>query len=165
MERTEGVFKYIAKKIGVSKLNFGGHEIDITKPFERINMVDAVSEKVGVNVRELDDKAAIALAKKHGIKVEKYFKLGHVIDALFEKYIEETLINPTFVYGHPLDISPLAFKDESDPRFTQRAELFICTKEFANMFTELNDPIDQLERFESQLAEKNAGNEEANEID
>ncbi|TPR53906.1 lysine--tRNA ligase [Metamycoplasma neophronis] len=165
MDRTEGVFKHLTEKLGISKVTFNGMEIEFKYPFARLNMVDAVSEKVGVNVRQLSDEQAIELAKKHGIKVEKYFKLGHVINELFEKYVEETLIQPTFVYGHPIEISPLAFKELDDERFTQRAELFIGKKEFANMFTELTDPIDQLERFEAQLAEKEAGNEEANEID
>ncbi|WP_027122847.1 lysine--tRNA ligase [Metamycoplasma spumans] len=165
MDRTEGVFKHLTEKLGINKVTFNGMEIEFKYPFARLNMVDAVSEKVGVNVRELNDEQAIALAKKHGVKVEKYFKLGHVINELFEKYVEETLIQPTFVYGHPIEISPLAFKELDDERFTQRAELFIGKKEFANMFTELTDPIDQLERFEAQLEEKEAGNEEANEID
>ncbi|MBN0970407.1 lysine--tRNA ligase [Mycoplasma phocoeninasale] len=165
MERTEGVFKHLVEKLNISKVKFNGMDIEFKFPFAKINMVDAVSEKIGIDVRKLSDKDAKDLAKKHGVKCEKYFKLGHVINELFEKYIEETLIQPTFVYGHPIEISPLAFKDEKDPRFTQRAELFIGTKEFANMFTELNDPIDQLERFESQLTERESGNEEANEID
>ncbi len=90
---------------------------------------------------------------------------GHLINILFEHYVEETLIQPTFVYGHPLSISPLAAKNDQNPKYTDRAELFINKKEFANMFTELSDPIDQLERFESQLKEREAGNDEANEID
>ncbi|WP_373590076.1 lysine--tRNA ligase [Metamycoplasma equirhinis] len=165
MERTEGVFKHLTKKLGIDKVKFNGMDIEFKYPFAKINMVDVISEKIGVNVRNLNDNDAIELAKKHGIKCEKYFKLGHVINELFEKYIEETLVQPTFVYGHPIEISPLAFKEQGDGRFTQRAELFIGTKEFANMFTELTDPIDQLERFEAQLDERESGNEEANEID
>ncbi|AWX69578.1 lysine--tRNA ligase [[Mycoplasma] anseris] len=165
MERTEQLFKYLSEKLNIQKVTFNGKEIEFKFPFAKINMVDAVSEKVGVDVRRLNDKQAIELAKQHGIKCDGYYKLGHVINELFEKYVEETLIQPTFVYGHPIEISPLAVKDKKDPRFTERAELFINTKEFANMFTELTDPIDQLERFESQLEERNNGNEEANEID
>ncbi|PZV99972.1 lysine--tRNA ligase [Metamycoplasma auris] len=165
MERTEGVFKHLTNKLGIEKVKFNGYDIEFKYPFARINMVDAVSQKIGIDVRKLNDEQAIELAKKHNIKVEKYYKLGHVINELFEKYIEETLIQPTFVYGHPIEISPLAFKELDDERFTQRAELFIGTKEFANMFTELSDPIDQLQRFESQLEERENGNEEANEID
>lgn len=165
MERTEGVFKHLTNKLKIDKVKFNGFDIEFKYPFKKINMVDAVSEKIGVDLRKLNDEQAIELAKKHNIKVEKYYKLGHVINDLFEKYIEETLIQPTFVYGHPIEISPLAFKELDDERFTQRAELFIGTKEFANMFTELSDPIDQLQRFESQLEERENGNEEANEID
>ncbi len=165
MNRTEELFKFLCKKLNIKKVKFNGRDIEFKFPFNRINMVDAVSEKIGLDVRNLSNEEAIKVAKKHGIKVEKYYTLGHIINDLFEKYIEETLIQPTFVYGHPIEISPLAVKDEKDPRFTHRAELFINTKEFANMFTELTDPIDQLERFEAQLSEKEAGNEEANEID
>ncbi|ENY53938.1 Lysyl-tRNA synthetase [Metamycoplasma alkalescens 14918] len=165
MERTEGVFKHLTNKLKIDKVKFNGFDIEFKYPFKKINMVDAVSEKIGVDLRKLNDAQAIELAKKHHIKVEKYYKLGHVINDLFEKYIEETLIQPTFVYGHPIEISPLAFKELDDERFTQRAELFIGTKEFANMFTELSDPIDQLQRFEAQLEERENGNEEANEID
>ncbi|AWX42934.1 lysyl-tRNA synthetase [Metamycoplasma cloacale] len=165
MERTEQLFAYLSQKLGINKVTFNGKEIEFKFPFAKINMVDAVSEKVGVNVRNLTDAEARELAKKHGIQCENYFKLGHVINELFEKYVEETLIQPTFVYGHPIEISPLAMKNAEDPRFTDRAELFINTKEFANMFTELTDPIDQLQRFESQLDERENGNEEANEID
>lgn len=165
MNRTEELFKFLCKKLNIKKVKFNGKDIEFKFPFNRINMVDAVSEKIGLDVRNLNNEEAIKVAKKHGIKVEKYYTLGHIINDLFEKYIEETLIQPTFVYGHPIEISPLAVKDEKDPRFTHRAELFINTKEFANMFTELTDPIDQLERFEAQLSEKEAGNEEANEID
>ena len=165
MNRTEELFKFLCKKLNIKKVKFNGKDIEFKFPFNRINMVDAVSEKIGLDVRNLSNEEAIKVAKKHGIKVEKYYTLGHIINDLFEKYIEETLIQPTFVYGHPIEISPLAVKDEKDSRFTHRAELFINTKEFANMFTELTDPIDQLERFEAQLSEKEAGNEEANEID
>ncbi|MGX9339760.1 lysine--tRNA ligase [Mycoplasma sp. 2261] len=165
MERTEGVFKHLTTKLNIKNVKFNGYEIEFKYPFAKINMVDAVSQKIGINVRNLSDAQALELAKQHGIKTQKYYKLGHVINELFEKYIEETLIQPTFVYGHPIEISPLAFKELDDDRFTQRAELFIGTKEFANMFTELSDPIDQLERFESQLEERENGNEEANEID
>ncbi|VEU55227.1 lysine--tRNA ligase [Metamycoplasma orale] len=165
MNRTEELFKFLCKKLNIKKVKFNGKDIEFKFPFNRINMVDAVSEKIDLDVRNLSNEEAIKVAKKHGIKVEKYYTLGHIINDLFEKYIEETLIQPTFVYGHPIEISPLAVKDEKDPRFTHRAELFINTKEFANMFTELTDPIDQLERFEAQLSEKEAGNEEANEID
>ena len=105
------------------------------------------------------------LAEEHGIEVEAHFGYGHIINEFFEKYVEETIVEPTFVYGHPIEISPLAKKNLEDPRFTQRFELFICGNEYANAFTELNDPIDQYERFADQLKEKELGNDEANEMD
>ncbi len=166
MDRTEELFKSIAKKLGKEKIIYSGNEINILKKFAKINMVKAVQEKTGIDFKSkmtLDD--ARKYAKEHKIKIEKYYSIGHILEAFFEMYVEETLIQPTFVYGHPIEISPLAAKNIEDPRFTDRAELFINGKEFANMFTELNDPIDQLERFENQLAERDAGNDEANEID
>ena len=105
------------------------------------------------------------MAKEHNVEVEDHFEYGHIVNAFFEKYVEETIIEPTFVFGHPIEISPLAKKDPNDGRFTQRFELFILGCEYANAFTELNDPIDQYERFENQLKEKGLGNEEANDMD
>lgn len=165
MERTEGVFKHLINKFNIKEVKFNGFDITFNFPFKRVNMIDAISEKINVDIRKLNEEQMFELAKKHGIKIEKFFRYGHIINELFEKYVEETLIEPTFVYGHPIEISPLAAIDPDDKRFTLRAELFIGTKEFANMFTELNDPIDQLQRFENQLLEKENGNEEANEID
>ncbi|RIV16517.1 lysine--tRNA ligase [Mycoplasmopsis gallopavonis] len=164
MNRTEELIKRIAQKLGKEKVMNKGVEIDLTAPFKRLDMVDAVSEATGVNFREISFEKAVEVAKKHNVKIEKFFELGHIINELFEELIEKTLIQPTFVYGHPIEISPLTAKGK-DPRFTERAELFINTKEYANMYTELSDPIDQLERFEKQLEEKNNGNEEASDID
>ena len=103
--------------------------------------------------------------QEHGVEVEKHFTVGHIINAFFEKFCEDKLVQPTFLCGHPIEISPLTKKDPTDPRFVERFELFICGKEFANAYTELNDPIDQLERFKAQLKEKELGNDEANEMD
>ena len=130
-------------------------------------MVDLIKNVTGINFYEVkSNEEAVEIAKKHNIQLEDHQKkYGHVINAFFEHYCEEKLINPTFVYGHPIEISPLAKKDYSDPRFTKRFELFIGQKEFANAFSELNDPIDQYERFEEQLKEKDLGNSEANEMD
>ncbi|QGZ97421.1 lysine--tRNA ligase [Mycoplasma sp. NEAQ87857] len=164
MNRTEELIKRIAVKLNKTKVINKGVEIDLTKPFNRIDMVDAVSEATGVDFRTISFEEATEVAKKHGIKIQKFFQLGHIINELFEELIEKTLIQPTFVYGHPIEISPLTAKTD-DPRFTERAELFINTKEYANMYTELSDPIDQLERFEAQLEEKNNGNDEASDID
>ncbi|UUM19781.1 MULTISPECIES: lysine--tRNA ligase [unclassified Mycoplasma] len=164
MERTEELIKSIAYKLNKQKVINRGVEIDLTKPFNRINMIDAVSKATGTDFRNISFEQAVQIAQKHNIKVEKFFKLGHIINELFEVLIEQTLIQPTFVYGHPIEISPLTAKSQ-DPRFTERAELFINTKEYANMYTELSDPIDQLERFKEQLNEKNNGNDEASDID
>nr|CAA52877.1 putative lysyl-tRNA synthetase [Metamycoplasma hominis ATCC 23114] len=165
MERTEGVFKHLMNKFNIKEVKFNGFDMTFNFPFKRVNMIDAMSEKINVDIRKLNEEQMFELAKKHGIKIEKFFRYGHIINELFEKYVEETLMEPTFVYGHPIEISPTAAIDPDDKRFTTRAETFIGTKEFANMFTELNDPIDQLQRFENQLLEKENGNEEANEID
>ncbi|ADE19383.1 lysine--tRNA ligase [Mycoplasma crocodyli] len=164
MKRTEEVFKRIAKRLGKYKYINNGVEIDLSKPFKRLDMVDAVSEATGEDFRKISFEKACDIAKKNKIKVEKFHKIGHIISNLFEELIEHKLIEPTFVTGHPIEISPLSAKMD-DPRFTERAELFINTKEYSNMYTELSDPIDQLERFEAQISEKNAGNDEATDID
>ncbi|WP_406616003.1 lysine--tRNA ligase [Mycoplasmopsis hyopharyngis] len=164
MQRTEKLFKEIAKKLNIKTVINNGVEIDLTKPFAKIDMIDAVSKATGKDFRNITFEQASEVAKIHHVKVEKFFTTGHIINGLFEELIEKTLIQPTFVYGHPIEISPLTAKAD-DPRFTERAELFINTKEYANMYTELSDPIDQLERFESQLEEKNSGNDEASDID
>ena len=136
------------------------------KDFKRIHMVDIIKAECGVNFFDIYDlKEAKELAKKHHIEVLKHHGIGHIIELFFEKYGEKTLIQPTIVYGHPVEISPLAKKNEKDPRFTDRFELFIAGKEYVNAFSELNDPIDQRQRFESQLTEKDLGNEEATEMD
>ncbi|MCR5422060.1 MAG: lysine--tRNA ligase [Bacilli bacterium] len=167
MDLVENSFRYIAKEcIGTTTVDFQGYTIDLGAPFKRIHMVDAIKETCGVDFYQVKDTVeALELAKKHDIKVEKHEETyGHIINLFFEKYVEETLIQPTIVYGHPIEISPLA-KKSKDERFTERFELFICKHEYGNAFTELNDPIDQRERFENQLKEKELGNEEACEID
>ena len=120
-------------------------------------------QKYIFEAKTLDE--AKELANNHNIEVEPHFTVGHIINAFFEKYVEETLIQPTFLYGHPVEISPLTKKNPNDPRFVDRFELFIGGNEFANAYTELNDPIDQYERFEEQLKERELGNEEANDMD
>ena len=130
-------------------------------------MTDAIKEKTGIDfkaITSLDE--CLKLAEEHEIELMEHEKqYGHIVNKFFEKYVEETLIEPTFLYGHPIEISPLTKKDKDDDRFTQRFELFIAGKEAANAYTELNDPDDQLERFEAQLKEKDMGNDEANDID
>ncbi len=167
MDLTEGMYKSIAENVvGKTIYNWCGNEIDLGKPFKRVSMVEAIKEKTGIDFKaEMTLDEAKELASKHNIEVEDHFSVGHIINAFFEKYVEETLIEPTFLYGHPVEISPLTKKNKQDPRFVDRFELFIGGKEFANAYTELNDPIDQLERFEDQLKERNLGNDEANDID
>ena len=164
---TEDLFRYLAKNvIGKETFTWLGNEIDISKPFRHATMCELVEEKTGIDFKKVQGaEEAIALAKEHGVPVERHFGYGHVINAFFEKFVEGTLIQPTFVYQHPVDISPLAKKDPDDPRFTQRFELYISNKEMCNAFTELNDPLDQRERFEEQVEEKKKGNDEACEVD
>lgn len=167
MDLVENCLKFVVEKtVNKPVLTFQEFEIDFEKPFKRYHMVDLINKYSNVNFFEITDfETALKVAKEHEIKVEKHFKLGHIINAFFEKYCEDKLLNPTFVYGHPLEISPLAKKNEQDPRFTDRFELFILGKEYANAYSELNDPIDQRERFENQLIEKENGNQEASEMD
>ena len=166
MDLTEGMFTNIAKSLGKDTFKFLGHDIEIKAPFKRVSMVEAIKEKTGVDFKqEMTLEEATVLAKEHEIEVEKHFTVGHIINAFFEKYVEETLIQPTFLYGHPVEISPLTRANQEDPRFVDRFEMFIGGKEFCNAYTELNDPIDQLQRFENQLKERELGNDEANDID
>ena len=168
MDLTEGMFTTIAKDIvGKMDYSFGGYDINLEGPWKRVSMTDAIKEKTGIDFKEIHDlDECLKLAEEHHIELEEHERqYGHIINKFFEKYVEETLIQPTFLYGHPIEISPLTKKNPEDPRFVDRFELFIGGKEFANAYTELNDPIDQLERFESQLAERNLGNDEANDID
>lgn len=165
MNYTEDVIKFLAKELGKEEIEWNGATINLVDKFKRIDMSDEVSKYVGFDVKKASFDDLKKEVEKIHEKIESYYDEGHLINLLFEYYVEKTLIQPTFVYGHPLSISPLAAKNEKDPRFTDRAELFINKKEFANMFTELSDPIDQLDRFENQLKEREAGNDEANEID
>jgi lysyl-tRNA synthetase class 2 len=168
MNLTEGMFQTIARDvIGKMDYNFGGYEVNLEGPWKRVSMVEAIKEKTGIDFKkQMSVDEALALAEEHKIEVQEHEKtVGHIINLFFEKYVEETLIQPTFLYGHPIEISPLTKKNPDDPRFVDRFELFIAGKEFANAYTELNDPDDQLERFEEQLKERNLGNDEANDID
>ena len=168
MELTENMYKTIAKEVfGKYVYNWCGNEIDLSGTWKRVSMVDAIKEQTGLDFKkEMTVEEAMKLAEEHGIEVETHQQnVGHIINLFFEKYVEETLIQPTFLYGHPVEISPLTKRNPEDSRFVDRFELFIGGKEFANAYTELNDPIDQLERFEEQLKEKELGNDEANDID
>lgn len=166
MDITEDIFKVIAEDIfGNYNFTWKGQPVDLKPAFKRVHMVDVIKEQTGINFfDDLSYDEAIALAKEHKVPVEDHFGYGHIVNAFYEKYGEPVIKEPTFVYGHPIEISPLAAKSK-DPRWTERFELFIGGSEFANAFTELNDPIDQNERFLSQLDERELGNEEANDMD
>ncbi|WP_332262505.1 lysine--tRNA ligase [Paenibacillus sp. GSMTC-2017] len=167
MALTENLVAHIAQEVlGTTKIKYQEHEVDLTPQWRRVSMVDIVKEITGVDFSvQMSDEEAHALAKEHKIPVDPHMTFGHILNAFFEERCEHTLIQPTFVTGHPVAISPLAKKNDVDPRFTDRFELFIVTREHANAFTELNDPIDQRERFEAQMTEKEQGNDEAHEMD
>ena len=167
MDLTEGIVSSCAMELnGTYDVEYLGHKISLAPGFKRAHMVDLIKEQTGVNFFEVNSfEEAKNIALEHNIEVEEHFGFGHIVNAFFEEYVEDTIIEPTFVYGHPVEISPLAKKNSKDPRFTERFELFIIGCEYANAFTELNDPIDQYERFEEQLKEKALGNEEANDMD
>lgn len=168
MDLIEGLLDFVANKVlGTTEITYQGQPISLKAPFKRIHMVDAIKEACGVDFwKEMTLDEAKEIAKEHDIEVEKiHNSVGHIINLFFEKYCEENIIQPTFVYGHPTSISPLAKKNPKDPRFADRYELFICGHEYANAFTELNDPIDQRERFEKQLELRELGDDEANEVD
>lgn len=153
--------------LGTTSVPWGDNIIELKGPYRRLHMADAVKETCGVDffkIETLDE--ALALAKEHHITVLKHQRsFGHILNLFFEVYAEKAMVQPTFVYGHPIEISPLAKKNTEDPRFTDRFELFIDGREYANAFSELNDPIDQRERFVAQMKEKDLGNDEANEMD
>lgn len=167
MDTAERIVRAVVKEIrGTLKFEYRGHELDLEKPFEKVHMVEAIKRECGVDFFEIDDlEECKKLAKEHNIEIEDHYLYGHIVEAFFEKYCEDKIIQPTFVYGHPKDISPLSKIDKDDPRFTYRFELFIVNSEYANAFTELNDPIDQRERFEAQVQEQKLGNEEATDMD
>ncbi|MCM3293944.1 lysine--tRNA ligase [Paenibacillus sp. MER 180] len=167
MDLTENLVAHIAQEVlGTTKIQYQNHEVDLTPQWRRVTMVDAVKEVTGVDFSaQMTDEEAHRVAKEHNVKVEPHHTFGHILNAFFEEFVEETLIQPTFVTGHPVEISPLAKKNDKDPRFTDRFELFIVAREHANAFSELNDPIDQRQRFEAQLEEREHGNDEAHEMD
>ncbi|EPH08780.1 lysine--tRNA ligase [Facklamia hominis] len=168
MDLTEGLIRSVAQRVlGDAKVSYEDQIIDLESPWARCHMVDMIKEATGVDFwQEMTFDQAKDLAKEHGVPVLDHdLTVGHIINNFFEEKVEETIVQPTFVYGHPTEISPLARKNDKDPRFTDRFELFIAGHEYANAFTELTDPIDQRERFEAQMAEKNAGNDEAQPVD
>lgn len=157
--------KVVYDALGTYTLNWKGHELDFNKPFKSAKMLDLIKEQTGVDFyKEMTLDEAKKIAEEHNVEVLEHYEVGHIINAFFEEFVEDTLIEPTFVCEYPIEVSPLAKKCK-DPRFTERFEIFICGSEYGNAFSELNDPIDQRERFLNQLKEKNLGNDEANEMD
>ena len=167
MDLVENLFRHLAKTVcGTEKVMYDGTEIDLSQPFERLTMVDAVCRYSGVDFNKIQTlEEAQAVAKEHHIEYEPHHKYGDIINLFFETYVEEKLVQPTFIMDHPVDISPLAKRKPDAPEFTERFELFITAREMANAFSELNDPIDQRGRFEAQEELFAAGNEEANHTD
>ncbi|MCP0886820.1 lysine--tRNA ligase [Ligilactobacillus sp. WILCCON 0076] len=167
MDETEGIFKAAAKVVTDNgKITYQNADVDFNIKFKRVHMVDLIKEMTGVDFwQKMTIEQARKIADEKHVHYEPYWQVGHIINAFFEEFCEDKIINPTFVYGHPVEISPLAKKNAKDPRFTDRFELFILGNEYANAFTELNDPIDQRQRFEAQAAERQAGNDEAEGID
>ncbi|MFV0559877.1 MAG: lysine--tRNA ligase [Enterococcus sp.] len=167
MDLTEGIIRNAAEKVlETAVITYAGQTVDLESEFKRVHMVDAIKEVTGVDFwKEMTVEEARALAKEHNVEITDMMSVGHIINEFFETFVEETLQQPTFIYGHPVEVSPLAKKNPEDSRFTDRFELFIVGREFANAFTELNDPIDQRERFEDQEKEREQGNDEAHGVD
>ena len=167
MDLTENLFRYIAKEVlGTTTITYNGIEMDLGKPFERITMVDAVKKYAGVDFAKVETlEEARALAKEHKIEFEERHKKGDILNLFFEEYVEEHLVQPTFVMDHPVDISPLTKRKPSDPEYVERFEMFMNGWEMCNAYSELNDPIDQRERFAAQEEALKQGDEEANHTD
>lgn len=167
MVLTEEMIAYVAQEtLGTTKINYQGVDLDLTPPWKRIDMEDAIKEHVGVDFSEINtDEEAIEIAEAKGLEIEEGMTRGHIIFEMFEEFCEAQMVQPTFVTGHPVEVSPLAKKNADDPRKTNRFEAFINTWEIANAFSELNDPIDQRERFEAQVKQKESGDHEAHPMD
>ena len=169
MELAENIFKQIDKKVFNNQqfYEYEGHKIDLHQPFAKVSMIDIIKKHTKIDFsKEINLDEAKKLAKKYNIEWKKHWtSIGYFIYAIFEELVEPKIINPTFVYSFPIEVSPLAKKNQQNPLFADRFELFILGREYANAFSELNDPIDQLNRFQKQVEEKKLGNDEANEID
>ena len=167
MNLTENLIAHVAQEVlGTTSVQYGEDTIELGVGWKRLHMVDAVKEATGVDFwQQMTVEEARKHAAEHNVEIKPSHEVGHIINEFFEQKVEETLVQPTFITGHPVEISPLAKKNPQDERFTDRFELFIVRREHANAFTELNDPIDQRERFEAQMVEKEAGNDEAHEMD
>ena len=167
MELTESMFRYLAEKVcGSAVISYNGTVIDMAKPFERISMIDAVKKYAGVDFAEVKtDEEAKALADEHHVEYEERHKKGDILNLFFDEFCEEKMIQPTFVTDHPIEISPLTKKNPEDPNYVERFELYVYGREMCNAYSELNDPIDQRERFAAQEEAFAAGDEEANHTD
>lgn len=167
MDLCEKLYRYVANEVlGTTLISYGEETIDLGKPFERLTMVEAVKKYAGIDFTEVStEEEAKALADKHNVHYEARHKKGDILSLLFEEFVEEKLVQPTFIMDHPVEVSPLAKRKPSDPNYTERFELFITRREMANAFSELNDPIDQRGRFEAQEELKAQGDEEANSVD
>lgn len=167
MSLVENMVAHIAEEVtGSTTVQYGDDMIELKPGWKRVHMVDIIKEFTGVDFwPKMTDDEARALAKKHNVEINEMMTFGHIVNEFFEQKVEEHLVQPTFVYGHPVEISPLAKKNKEDKRFTDRFELFIVRREHANAFSELNDPIDQRQRFEAQVKEREQGNDEAHEMD
>ena len=169
MNIVEELFSKVSLKVlGTTKVNYQGQEIDLAPGWKRISMIDSIKEVTGIDFNEINtDEEAVALAKERGIEIPDVTKetRGDVISLFFDEYVEKTLKQPTFIYDYPIEISPLAKKKKSDPRLTERFEAFIGGREYGNAFSELNDPIDQYERFKKQVEAREAGDDEAGMMD
>lgn len=167
MKLTESMIAHIAIDVlGTTEVTYGEHQVELKPEWKRLHMADAVKEVTGADFwQNLSDDDARALAKEHGVEITEAMTYGHILNEFFEQKVEDTLIQPTFIYGHPVEVSPLAKTNKEDSRFTDRFELFIVGREHANAFSELNDPMEQRKRFEAQVAERDAGNDEAHLMD
>ncbi len=167
MDITEGLIRNAANDVlGTTLVNYQGINIDLGKPFERITMVDAVKKYSGVDFDDINSiEDARNIAKEHGVEFEERHQKGDILNLFFEKFVEDKLIQPTFLMDHPVEISPLTKRKPDKPDYTERFELFIVGREFANAYSELNDPIDQRKRFEHQEELRRQGDDEANMID
>ena len=167
MELTESLIRDVCVTVnGTAKVPYGDEELDFGAPFAKMTMIEAVKKYSGIDFNEIPDtEAAKALAKEKGIEFEERHKKGDILSLFFEEYAEEKLIQPTFIIDHPIEISPLTKKIPGNPELTERFELFVAGRELANAYSELNDPLDQRERFEAQEALKAAGDDEAQSID
>lgn len=167
MSLTENLIAHIAKKVlGTTTVTYGDLDVDLEPRWKRVHMVEAIKELTGIDFwQQMTDEDARKLAHENEVAIKEGMAFGHVVNEFFEQKVEHTLIQPTFVFGHPVEISPLAKKNVEDPRFTDRFELFIVGREHANAFSELNDPIDQRGRFEAQVRERAEGNDEAHMMD